>query len=105
MILEPENDKVALDGVVRNADGTEQTRTTLGSRNVTLQFETEYHCHMISKTLSDGSRAVYGIINDLLAVKAEDLAAALSAGIHGLECLGNADEHYELSKLLKYKVI
>ena len=105
MILDPTNDKVTLDGVIRNVDGTEKTRTTLASRNMSLEFETEYHCHIISKTLSDGSKAVYGIINDLVAVKAEDVASPFNAGMHGLECLGTADEYSEFSRLQKYKVI
>lgn len=105
MILNPTKNEVTLDGVVRKADGKEKTRTTLASRKMILEFETEYHCHMISKTLSDGSKAVYGIINDLILVKAEDLAAAFSIGMHGLECLGSVDEYSEFSKLQKYKVI
>jgi hypothetical protein len=105
MVLDPTNDKVTLEGVIRNPDGTEKTRTTLASRNMSLQFETEYRCHIIGKTLSDDSKAVYGIINDLVAVKAEDLAAALSVGMHGLECLGTADQYTEFSKLQKYAVI
>jgi hypothetical protein len=105
MIFDPTNDKVTLDGVVRNADGTEKTRTTLASRNMSLEFETYYHCHIISKTLSDDSKAVYGIINDLVVVKAEDLAPAFSVGMHGLECLGTADQYTEFSKLQKYQVV
>jgi hypothetical protein len=105
MVLDPTNDKVTLDGVVRNADGTEKTRTNLASRDMRLEFETEYHCHVISKTLSDDSKAVYGIINDLVAVKAEDLAATFNAGMHGLECLGTADQCTEFSKLQKYMVV
>jgi hypothetical protein len=105
MVLDPTNDKVTLEGIVRNADGTEKTRTTLASRNMSLQFEAEYRCHMVSKTLSDDSKAVYGIINDLVAVKAEDLAEALALGMHGLECLGTADQYTEFSRLQKYAVI
>jgi hypothetical protein len=105
MVLDPTNDSVTLESVVRNADGTEKSRSTLASRSINLEFEAEYRCHVISKTLSDYSKAVYGIVNDLVVVKAEDLAAAFGVGMHGLECLGTADQYTEFSRLQKYTVI
>lgn len=99
MILDQANDKVTLDAVIRNSDGTEQSRQTLASRNMTINLATDYRCRMVSKETTTNVYAVYGYINEFLLVEAEDLASAFQKGMHGFECLGSANEYSEFSNV------
>jgi len=97
MVLDPASNKVTLEGVVRNADGSEKTRTTLASRDMTLSTATDYDVRMVATVASDGTGSVYGFIDAFEAVRATDLVSPYVAGMHGFECLGTADQYTEFS--------
>jgi len=99
MVLDPTAKKVTLDGVIRNVDGSEKSRQTLASRNMEIQIGTNYDIRIVTKTLEDGSRAVYGFINDFQVVYAEDLAPPFVSGMHGFECLGTENQYSEFSNV------
>jgi len=104
MVLDTANDTVTLEAVIRNADGTEKSRTTIASRPVTLETETEYSIRLVSKEIETGVYGVYGYLNDIMVVEAEDLASDYQKGMHGLECLGSASQYSTFKDFNFFKI-
>lgn len=100
IILDPTANKVTLDAVIRNADGTEYSRDTLNSRNMTLETATEYKVRVKSREIESGVFAVYGYIDDFMVVEAEDLESGFDKGMHGFEALGADTEYSEFSAIV-----
>lgn len=101
MVLDPDDDTIGLDAVVRNEDGSEQSRTILASYSKALAYSTEYNLMVQSRKLSDGSYAVYGYIDDFMVVEAEDLADPFQKGMHGLESMGVIGDASDYSDLFQ----
>lgn len=100
LILDPTNEKVTLEAVIRNADGTEKSRTTLASRNMTIEANKEYKVRLKSSEIESGVFAVYGYINKFMVAEAEDLATAFQKGMHGFECLGSDKQYSSFSNIV-----
>lgn len=100
MILDPTLNKVTLEAVIRNADGTENTRIVLASRDMTIATATEYDIRMVSKEIATDVYGVYGYVNGMLVVQIEDLADGFDYGMHGLECLGTDTQYSEFNETI-----
>jgi len=103
VLLDLTNDAIKLDSVIRNTDGTEKTRTTLASYNLTIETGAVYNVKVVSKEISDDVFAVYGYINGFLVVEKEGLSSEFTIGLHGFECLGSENDYSEFNKVFIQK--
>jgi len=99
MILDSTLNKVTLDSVIRNADGTENTRTNLDSRDMTINTATQYSIRIISKEISTDVYGVYGYLDGMMVVQEENLTTNFQIGMHGLECLGSAEQYSDYDEM------
>jgi len=103
MILDPTLNKVTLDAVIRNANGTENTRVTLASRDMPIETGMDYNLKVVSKELVDDVFGVYGYVNGFLVVEAEDLDEGFNVGMAGFECLGVENDYSQFNKIFLQK--
>jgi hypothetical protein len=99
LVLDPTASQVRLEYVLRDNSANELLRQPLMARIMALQLDTQYKCSLESRLLSDGSYAVYGLIDDSIVVHAEDLAADFGAGMIGFETQGVEGDYAFILKL------
>lgn len=83
---------VSLEAVQRDENGLETSRGVVFLAPFPFEAGVTYEVEVTTKTLSDGSKAVYGYVDGFLVVQAEDLDDDWSSGLCGFESLGAVGE-------------
>lgn len=96
--LDPTLLSVYLESVQRDDLGAEISRTTLALRAFSIAIG-RHRLKVLTRTLSDGSKAVYCFIDGFLVCEAEGLAEN-TLGMQGFECLGADTDYSTFSKII-----